>query len=90
MKNADIRQLRILGSMMSSQKNRVDDLLEHNRLQMPSEVVNFSRAVMTEAKSVERVNSEHINTVYEREFVNHDEDGEYELIMAVLNNELNK
>lgn len=90
MKNADIRQLRILGSMMSSQKNRVDDLLEDNRLQMPSEVINFSRVVMTEARSAERVNSTHINAAYEREFIDHDDDGEYELIVTVLNNELNK
>ncbi|MCR9001782.1 hypothetical protein [Rahnella perminowiae] len=90
MNNAEIRQLRVLGGMMSSQKNRVNDLLAHDRLQMPSEVITFSKAVMAEAGLAKRVNSAHINTVYERNFVAHDNDGEYALIVTVLNNELSK
>lgn len=90
MNNAEIRQLRVLGGMMSSQKNRVNDLLTHDRLQMSSEVITFSKAVMAEAALAQSVNHAHINTVYERNFVAQDNDGEYALIVTVLNNELSK
>ncbi len=90
MNNAEIRQLRVLGGMMSSQKNRVNELLEHDRLQMPTEVIAFSRAVMAEAASANKVNRSHINTAYERNFIADDQDGEYALIVTVLNNELSK
>lgn len=68
----------------------MNELLEHDRLQMPSEVIAFSRAVMAEAASANKVNRSHINTAYERNFIADDQDGEYALIVTVLNNELSK
>ncbi|XBS68126.1 hypothetical protein ABK905_14820 [Acerihabitans sp. KWT182] len=90
MNNAEIRQLRILGGLLSSQKERVADLVNHDKLRMSPQAINFSKALMAGTGHLRSISNEHINRVYERSFQNQDDSGEYALIAHVLKSEISK
>lgn len=89
MNNAEFQQLRILGELISSQKERVGDLLEHNKLNMPQEAIEFSRALLSDNQSSDAITTEQVNNLYERSFSRDDSNKEYDLIAKIIINEIN-
>ncbi|EBH6389489.1 hypothetical protein ABXV98_002053 [Salmonella enterica] len=84
MNSSEIRQLKVLGELMHSQKDRVNDLLESDRLRVAEPAKNFSRELMQTSERVERITSRDIDRVYENSFRRNDTDRKYQLIANVL------
>ncbi|EPT8896905.1 hypothetical protein [Cronobacter dublinensis] len=84
MNSSEIRQLKVLGELIHSQKDRVNDLLESDRLRVAEPAKNFSQELMRSAERTERITSRHIDRVYENSFRRNDTDKKYQLIATVL------
>lgn len=88
MNSSEIRQLKVLGELMHSQKDRVSDLVESNRLKVAEPARDFSREVLNSASQADSITSDHIDHVYENSFRIYDYDRKYQLIAEVLKNSI--
>ncbi len=84
MNSSEIKQLKILGELMHSQKDRVNDLVNRDRLRVAEPARDFSRELLHNTAQVDHITSEHVDQVYENSFRINDPDGRYKFIADVL------
>lgn len=90
MNNAEIQQLRILGELLSHQKQRVVNLIDRNRLKMSDEIIEFTKELILISANLNCIMIEDVNTTFDSKFKSRDDFHEFALISEVLRSEIEK
>lgn len=85
MNSKDYEKVKVLGELISSQKDRVDYLINDKRFSMPKEAAEFSKELIRISKG-RRITSADVDRVYEDKYKSLNDNKEYRIIAEVIKN----